>query len=275
MANDDNDLFEPVVFEKSYSEISNLKARFPEEVVASLAREVLARLAQHRSAYAKTPAPVADETIEALATALVSPDQKAAANLILEMRADGTKDEQLYLTYLASASRRLGEWWNDDKITFAEVTTGSGRIYAILRSLKPISTKPRPPTLGQSALFAATPGETHTLGIKMAADLMRTDGWDVELALDLSHDALMERIAATDQPIIGLTAAGEHAVPNLAKLVLAIRIWSPGALILVSGNVVDAARETIALMGVDAMTSDMGNAREELDRLWAIVESRA
>ncbi|MCY4333168.1 MAG: cobalamin-dependent protein [Litoreibacter sp.] len=275
MANDDDDLFEPVVFEKSYSEIRDLKARFPEEIVAALAREVLARLAQHRSAFGATRAPVADETIEDLAYALIDSDQDAAKRMILKMRSEGTRDELLYLLFLASAARKLGEWWTEDKITFAQVTTGSGRVYAILRSLKPVHSARFVKGPHRNALFAQTPGDDHSLGIKMAADLMRVDGWDIDLVFDLDHDTLLQRIAMTDPPIIGISAAGAHALPSLAKLVLAIRVWSPSTLILVSGNVVETSRETVALMGVDAMTSNIDTAREELERLWSVVESKS
>lgn len=274
MANDDDEFFEPLAFEKSYTEISSLKARFPEEIVAILAREVLASLAEHRSAFGATRAPVADTTIETVASALIDPDQNAAQRLISNLRAEGLHSEQLYLLYLAGAARKLGEWWNEDRITFAQVTTGSGRIYAILRSLKPFAHARRSFGQGRNAIFALTPGDDHALGVKMAADLMRSDGWEIDLVLDMDHDALMEHIAGSQPELIGLSGAGEHSVPNLAKLVLAIRVWSPRTLILVSGNVVDTSRETVALMGADAMTANMDHAREELERLWGIIARR-
>jgi methanogenic corrinoid protein MtbC1 len=265
---DSDDLFQHDVYEQSYSAIRNLKSRLPEDVVVSLAREVLRRLAEHRVAINYAIDPYPDDSVEALAHALIGDDPKQAADLVEARRREGAREDAIYLAYLAPAARRLGEWWLEDRVTFAQVTTGSGRIYAILRSLRP-SFAEGPMKIGsKSALFAPVPGETHTLGVKMAADLLRQDDWEVELVLDLDHDTLVERIAKSDQRIIGLSAGGAYSLANLAKLVVAIRAWAPNALILISGQVVEEAADTVALMGPDAMAADLDGARNALDDLW-------
>ncbi len=270
MSSSDNssNLFRQDVYEQSFSEIRDLKRSLPEDVVVSLAREVLVRLSEHFDNDAGHVTEITDEQIEDLAQALISPDTQQAAKLVSAERASGTSIKTLYLTYLGGAARRLGEWWEQDTVSFAQVIAGSGRIYAIMRGLRPIFLKDAAPAPTKSALFAAVPGETHQLGIKMAADLLENEGWSIDLQLLDSHDALIEVISRTSPRIIGLSAAGEHALAPLAKLVVAIRLCAPGAQIMVSGHIVEKCRDTVRLMGVDALHAGFDQAKEALDELW-------
>lgn len=49
-------------------------------------------------------------------------------------------------------------------------------------------------SLDRSALFATVPGETHTLGITMAADLFWDHGRRIDLRTGLDHDALIDAV---------------------------------------------------------------------------------
>ncbi len=274
VADQNDDLFRHDVYEQSYQKITGLKAKLPEEVVVSLAKEVLARLSGHIRAKPVSEVVISEALVLELAESLVSADAKAAAAVITRERTTRHRDAAVYVSYLAAAARRLGDWWNEDKVTFAQVTIGSGRIYAILRSLKPVLEQETRTATAKSALFATVPGEDHTLGIRMATDMLRTNGWEIDLLLGSDHDALVERIAQSGQPIIGLSGGGEHVLPNLAKLIVAIRIWAPKALIMVSGQVVEDSRDLVDLMAPDAMASDFDTANARLNELWELARTQ-
>jgi methylmalonyl-CoA mutase cobalamin-binding subunit len=127
----------------------------------------------------------------------------------------------------------------------------------------------------KAAMVVCVPGETHTLGARMATDLLREQGWRVDMQLSLDHDDLVAKVVESGHVIIGVSAAGEHALPELARLVLAIRVSRPNAAILVSGNIVGAARDRITLMGVDGMSETFAEASSLLDQMWAKVSNPA
>lgn len=267
MADEGENLFEHDVYEQSYSDISNLRARLPEDAVKSLAREVLGRLAEHFQAKA-IDNPLSEGFVESLTEALISSDPNEAARLITKEQEGSLRDEYHYVSVLAASARMLGDWWNLDRINFAQVTIGSGRIYAILRGLKPVLARSTVKLSGKSALFATVPEEDHTLGIRMATHMLRDEGWDIDLAVGLTHEELVERIAKSDHVVVGLSAGGVQSLPSLARLVVAIRLWAPKALILISGQVVEEARHTVELMAPNAMAAKFENAHAELERLW-------
>lgn len=246
------------VVDASAQKLRDLKARLPIDQVEALANEVISQVAM------VAPVTHADSPPEAaiteLAQALVSKNEFAGEDFIRAVRAEGTTIEDVYLKYLAAAAKMLGDWWIVDRVSFAEVTIGASRIYGIMRGLR--RNNGRFVTERQkTAVFASVPDETHTLGVAMAADLFRDDGWDVSLRIGLSHDALLDEIERLDCRLIGLSVSGEHSLRSLSKLVIALHIRLPATPILVAGQSIEEVSPLIDLMGVDGVVSTIEDAR--------------
>ena len=264
-ARENTDLVSFDQINRSFQDFKQLRKQLPEDAVVALAREVLKSLARQMD-----DSGTKSKDVLELSHALVGPDNKAAPLIVERILKNGLDTNRLYLEYLSPASHQLGQWWDESEVSFADVTIGTGRIYAIMRALE--RRRPKKTFLvNKTALFALTPGEDHILGLRMASDMARKDGWHIELAVDDGHDALIERITSSKQLIIGLSAAGRHSVPNLARLVIAIRLKAPKAYIMVSGNVVDVAEESVRLMDVDGMARDYKGAMQHLDQFWGLL----
>lgn len=263
----DVDIFHQNIYEQTFGELKTLNKTLPEDAIFSLAREVLHRVVTRGNNLSISNAQTLTIRIDKLTRALISDDGEAGADMIRSTRAEGTSLEDLYLVYLVEAARTLGVWWEEDRISLVDVTVGTGRIYAIMRGLSPLF--PLPPPNGQkAALFTAVPGETHTLGVKMAADLFRTNGWDIDLRIGATNAELAKHIQDHRPRIVGLSAGGKHAVEDLARLIIGIRISSPATTILVSGQIVHEAGDLVKLMGPDAIVSDFAQVEDEMERLW-------
>ena len=252
-------------YEKTAKGMASLFSKLPEQDVRSVAEEALARIARQagESERRDSNAP-SQEDIDRLCTALMSDDPRAGARIIEGISAHGATLEQIYLNHLAPAARRFGERWDSDVASFFQVTVGVGRIYAILRALTETR---RPVGLrgNRGVLFAAVPGESHLLGIRMAADLFRQKGWDVELALDQDHDALLAQVAESGHRVIGLSAAGKHSAPALARLIVALRVQDPGCFILVSGQILMTAQDLVEATMPDGVAADIETAERLLE----------
>ena len=255
------------VYARSKTNISRLKARLPDKIVANLAREVIRRVASKASEVENVVAAPSQNTLEKLSEALISNDELAGANLILELRSEGQSEEAIYLSHLAAAARLLGEWWEEDRIDFNKVTLGTGRIFSIMRGMRHLF-EATPITQHKTALFASTPGEDHTLGVRMAADLFRKDGWDITLKVGLDHDALIAEIEQSNIRIIGLSIGGEHSIEALTKLVVALNINCPHVSIFVSGRNIESVQSLLDLMDLHGTASDIASAKKQLNDLW-------
>jgi methanogenic corrinoid protein MtbC1 len=247
--------------EGRYSSVSlqKLTTTLPEDAVHSLAHEVIGRLSTQLRSSGKDGRAPSPEEIQRLCNALLSSDAGASANMLSQIQSQGTSIADIYIFYLATAARRLGEMWEADEISFLEVTIGASRILAILRALRDLFQSSRP-MRERSALFAAVPGEQHTIGITMAADLFRREDWDIELIVGASHEEIIDRLVDSDASVVGLTAHGEKSLGPLLRLIPAIRIANPAGRILLCGTIGAFSDDILSLTGADGFADDITSA---------------
>jgi methanogenic corrinoid protein MtbC1 len=267
---DFENMFDSKGYERYSSSFAMLQTRLPESALQVLAREVIARMLDRRASLNESLRPLENQRLEEFCKVLTGPDPASAVDLISRMRADGSTIEQIYLGALSPAARRLGVWWDEDSASFAEVTIGISRIYGIMYGLRaefPITIQANQRT----AVFASVPGDDHTLGVSIAADLFRKDGWEIDLKLGMDHDTLVRELKSADAPIIGVSLGREESLPAMARLVLALRVSNPRAYIMVAGRFVAAHADTLQVTGADAAATDMPQALEEMEQLWVRV----
>ena len=154
-----------------------------------------------------------------------------------------------------------------------DVKLGTSRIYGLMRALEseeePLKQQETP-----SAVFMTVPDETHTLGIQIATDLFRRQGWSIELLLDKSHEQLVDAAEAMQPAVIGISAAGDHSFAALARLIVALRIHCPDTLIAVGGAIVREASEMLDDLSPDAKFQDVTTAYNVMSDLWEVVIRR-
>lgn len=248
---------------------------FQSSALDELAKKALARL-WHDSKAARPVGDaltiLGDPCAAAMAFALCDPDDCAAQFLVDDLLEAGISVEDLCQDHLAPAARRLGQLWDRDRIPFTDVALATARIQSILRRL-PVSRTTLRNGRGLGAIFAAVPGEMHTLGVMMAADLFRRGGWDISLLVGLTHDELLARLTRDDRPVIGLSCSGEHSFGALRRLLAALGNARPDAQFLVSGQIIaDPAR--IAALPLSVMVvGDLESAEAEMARLDAVLSS--
>lgn len=252
--------------------------RLPGPAVQALATEVLARLssrAPDAAARAAAEAEASERRIEALSRALLAIDDAEATGIVMQAHAEGVDVETLYLRLLAEAARRLGRWWEEDRIASVEVVIGAGRIYAIMRGLRRLFGPG--PYRGERfrAVFASVPGETHVLGVAMAADLLTMHGWEIDLRAGRDHDRLVAEVGEADYPIIGLSASSTRMLFPLARLIVALRVTNPGSWIMACGGIVDREPEVAQLVDADASARDLPEAERMMESYLASLKGAA
>ncbi len=253
--------FDRSEYSKADQQFRLVKRQLPREAVSDLAREVVRRLAFRMPRTIKTEDLPTVSDIELLCAALLSRDDHAADDFILAVRRDGVENKIIYLGYVAGAARKLGELWDNDQASFIDVTLGCGKLYRIIRGLRHVIA----PGIIEDrdewpAMFALVPGETHTLGIEIATDIFRREGWDVDMMVGLDHDLLIDQANRRTYRAIVLVANSDGMIEPLARLVLALRISHPLAHMVVAGNILDHHPDILALVGADAVMKDIETA---------------
>jgi methanogenic corrinoid protein MtbC1 len=239
-----------------------------EAALMVLAQEVVLRLARwaRETVAVKKISPIVEADIDALCAALIGPDPQAAKRMILHAHANGASHEELCLFHIGEAARHLGDLWEEDVISFQDMALAAGRMLHLLRDLRDFA-PPFEPKGSRSALFATVPAERHVLGVTMAADIFRENGWEVDLRLGLSEEQLSEAVKLGGYPIVGLSAASADRVRALARAVIALRIAAPQILIFVSGYVAKLDPDIAIRVGADGAAWDMDECKAQLETL--------
>jgi MerR family transcriptional regulator, light-induced transcriptional regulator len=260
-----------------YARTSNLfeakRSALAPDAVERLAREVVERLAAARRGdpdVLVAPAlPAPDRRmVNAFCDVLLAPDPTAPLRFLEQDLAPLVAERTALYSYISAASRRLGEMWDADQVTFVDVTLSVGKLYALVRAIG--SNRTRPPIADHPrkyALFASVPGEQHTMGVAIAAELFRDAGWDIDLQVGATHDELLVRAERMQPVVAGLSLSGVAGLDALARLVVSLRLTLPDIVIAVAGGA-DIESETLRnLVDLDLVITDAKQAQSDLDRL--------
>lgn len=240
----------------------------PYHAVRSLADEVVIQLAEKmRSVEGHAPKQI-DVDVHAFTHALLSDTPETAHEMIRQERREGVPIETIYLHTLSGAAKLMGRMWDEDRISFLALTVAVGHIFSIMRALRyetPVAGNLRLDK--HHALFLSVPGETHTIGITMAADLLRNKGWDISLKTTQSHEELIDVIQHESHSLIGISASQPGSIGALSRLVVALRIVQPHAHIVIGGQIVSQLPELNNLLAADAVIRDGEDVEALLDSL--------
>jgi len=257
------------VFVRTASRFALKRDTFSPHAVEALAIDIVRRLSRAATAGPRFAEPaIGEDSVAEFCEALVQVEPAAALEFIRQRRADGLSRQGVYLGYIGAAAHRLGDGWQKGHLSFTEVTIGTGHLYALMRAMRSEQSHAGATfDARRHALFATVPGETHGIGITMAADLFRQEGWDIDLQIGKDHDSLVARIERLQPPIVGLSLSTDHRLDDLARLVVALRLVAPEAVIGVApGSDIDD--ETITdLVDIDLLFHDARTAFADLDRL--------
>lgn len=262
-------LLDAEVFLRTAARFASKRGKLDRSAVEVLASDIVASLARAAARGSSFEDPVIDDaSLSAFCEALVQPVPDAALAFIAERRSAGLTRQGVYLGYIGAAARRLGEGWDTGRLSFAQVTIGTGHLYALMRGLRAEG-----PAVGAAydarrhALFATVPGETHGIGITVAADLFAEAGWEIDLQIGKDHDTLLARVESSQPQIVGLSLSTDRRLDDLVRLVVALRMVVPQAIVGVApGNAL--CDQTITdLVDVDLLFHDAREACAALDRL--------
>jgi hypothetical protein len=206
---------------------------------------------------------VSQEDVVKFGQLILTRDEKQALTFITQMRGDGAPIEVIYLDLLAPAARYLGELWENDLCDFTDVTIGLGELQKMLRNLNSeVEQAKYPVPNGLSILLVPTPGEQHTFGLAMVAELFRKQGWEVvggPYDLGESPEVL---VAQRTFDVVGFSLATIKNLPHLNECITAVKKVSKNktVCIMAGGPLFDLHPECVSQVDADLVTSDANKA---------------
>ncbi len=251
-------------YSNRHSRLLRIAKLLPRHKLEALAREAMQRLIALGVGRNTQSQWDVDKTIEYLCEALLNTDEHKAARMVASLMDKGTSPEEVYLDYLAASAKRLNVWWEEDRISFWQVTIATCRLLAIMRSMgrefEPLATR-----ADKSMILAGVPGEHHVVGLRMATDIFQKDGWHVMMLLGMTHYALVRRIASTNSRVIGLSLASASSMDALSKLIVSLHIVRPTTPIFLTVNRASDISSKLAWMDLEGVSDNLGEMKDMMN----------
>jgi methanogenic corrinoid protein MtbC1 len=210
-----------------------------------------------------TRSSLGDETTDRFARMVVSKEPDSLIVYVGTLLRDGVTMEQIFLELLVPAARRLGEYWDEDSASFADVTIGLGRLQQVVRALgynNPAEDEIQRPS--PTVLFAPAPGDQHTFGLFIVEDSFRRAGWRTWIETSPTRRDLADTAGAHWFDLFGVSASKDTAPESVADLVKMVRQASrnPDLFVMIGGRLFVEHPELVSQVGADAYAADGGEA---------------
>lgn len=181
--------------------------------VASFAADVVARLV---SGEVNMTAALREDLIERFMHAVVNADLTDFEALKPDLRRARISPATFSDRYVPEIARRMGVAWENDTMSFAEVTMGASRLQAILRQIGAdwVADGSRTAEAGHATVLLIVPsGEQHTLGVFVLLGQLRRRGISVCLRISPTEGDLRALFAdrTFDGAMVSLATAEKFA----------------------------------------------------------------
>jgi MerR family transcriptional regulator, light-induced transcriptional regulator len=201
------------------------------------------------------------ETTDEFAQMVLSTETDTLIGYVSGLMARGVSIQAIYMDLLAPTARKLGDYWNADYCTFADVTIGLGKLQHILHDLS------RRDTLalerqrqGRSVLLATASTEQHTFGLLVIEEFFRRAGWRTWAEPGADPDEIARMVSGQWYDLFGLSVSGESHLDQTAAIITSVRKSSRNRMIrvMVGGRVFMENPGLAASVGAD-VTASGGN----------------
>ena len=181
------------------------------------------------------------------------------AETLARLRAFPVLDSTLLDTCIPEAARQLGAFWLSDELGFAEVSIATSRLQAMVARM---ASEPVPAMGGgdetRTALLVQPPGETHTLGLHVAAAQLRRQGLSVRLLFGPDETLFIKALRQDPYDLIMFACPAPERLAFVTQLVSVLRnTRASTGLTVLGGAALDRQDNLTQLTGVDLVTNDI------------------
>ena len=243
----------------------------PERSKADLARmiesEIIPRLMlSHSQPAAGSPAPVAGSvgprTLDAFARMTVASEAHTLTAYVETLIQGGLSLEEVYVDLLIPTARRLGDDWDEDFISFTDVTIGLSRLQQVVRTLGHSLPTRDADENARSAYFVPAPNDQHAFGLFILEDYFRRAGWRTWLDTAATCEDAARTVAHDWFDIFGLSATADTPIHVIASTIARVRQASlnPGLFVMVGGRLFIDDPDLANIVGADAASETANGA---------------
>jgi methanogenic corrinoid protein MtbC1 len=169
-------------------------------------------------------------------SALLAGDRVRCVDEVLGLLEQKMAPETLYTDVFQRSLYRIGELWEQNKISVATEHLATAVTEHLLSVVYPRILENRAPN-GKKMVISCAVNEYHQVGARMVADIMEGLGWDVWfLGANTPVNDLLALIQEKQPDVLGLSVSIYFNMTSLVRTVDMVRSHYPGLDIIVGGQ---------------------------------------
>ena len=210
--------------------------------------------------------PVLSQTnIAELAKSAMAADPAAALALVNRWLVQGLPLDAIYVQGVSGAAQLLGQWWDEDRVSFVDVTLGANRLQDLIFNGYRYLTgenKSSAPMHNFTILLAKPAASQHSLGLMVVSEIFRRHHWRVYSDSQSTPEALERTLAGEWVDVLGISVAYEQHIPAVAQSVIVSRRHSVNKhlCVMVGGPQVALRQRLAQEVGADIACADAAAA---------------
>ena len=209
-----------------------------------------------------------DEEVDRITQLLLSTEDGAFELAITVLKTHGASINYIVLDLIPSIARRLGKQWEDDTLSFAEVSIGVNRLERVIHKLDYLFQVTQLEKRGnQSILITVFPESQHSLGTLILSNYFIHSGWRVYRPDNTSLKSISQEIESHSHDAIAISVSCDEQLELLPNTISALRGKSrnPNIKVLIGGPLYNKAPEKFAHIDADIKAFTPEESVERLD----------
>jgi len=178
---------------------------------------------------------ITEELYQRYLRALLEGNRQSCHTLVSELLDKDIDVKDLYVHLFQRALYRVGELWENNKISVAVEHIATAITEGLLSLVYPRIFDAE--HCGKKAVIACVPNEFHQIGAKMVADTFELNGWDgYFVGANTPTKELLDLLQDNDPDVIALSLSIYFHLPQFEKMLTEIRNEFPETPVWVGGQ---------------------------------------
>jgi methanogenic corrinoid protein MtbC1 len=200
---------------------------------------------------------------DAYLATLVEGNPRQARLVVEDLLSQGIAVSRILVEVLAPGMRSIGDLWQAGLVTVAQEHLASAITEAQLAWLAPLL--PGHPMSAAQIVLSGTPGELHVVGLRMLADMLAAEGWQVfNLGASLPADDLIDLVAHRQPDVVGLSTSLTTHLRDVRDIAARLHVLPMAPVVILGGAAYGGDADLARRVGADIFASDAIIAADRL-----------
>ena len=181
---------------------------------------------------------LAEEEINKLTNLLLDTQEGSFELAITVLKTHGASIDYIVLELIPAIARKLGKQWEDDSLSFADVSIGVNKLERVIYKLDYLFQANQLDRQQNKAIFiTGFPGSQHSLGSLIFANFLIFSGWQVHRPNQVNLDSIIHGVSSKALQAIAISVSTSEQLEQLPSLIDLLRQKSqnPKIIVLIGG----------------------------------------